>query len=177
MRRAQQWISIALCALSAAPFGWGQQPISPVIPRGGLLGSYSAPGIPASRLANSVRLRGLIQSGKLYLTAQDAIALAIENNIDIESDRYNALVSVWNYTRQLAGGPLPGVPSGSSQAGSVQNGQGVSGSQTAAAPAPMQRFLRSAQSPRRLILHSKARKFFRTSPTPNPTPRRARFPT
>jgi len=132
MRRAQQWISIALCALSAAPFGWGQQPISPVIPRGGLAGSYSAPGIPASRLANSARLRGLIQSGKLYLTAQDAIALAIENNIDIESDRYNALVSVWNYTRQLAGGPLPGVPSGSSQAGSVQNGQGVSGSQAAA---------------------------------------------
>ncbi len=71
---------------------------------------------PGSRLTNGARLRGLIQSGKLYLTAQDAIALALENNIDIESDRYNALIANWNYTRQQAGGPLPGVPSGSSQA-------------------------------------------------------------
>jgi hypothetical protein len=84
------------------------------------------------RLANSGRLRHLIQGGKLYLTAQDAIALAIENNIDVESNRYNALIDQWNYTRQLAGGPLPGVPSGSSQAGSVQSGQGVAGSQAAA---------------------------------------------
>ena len=131
MRRAQQWISVGLCAFSIAPLGVSQS-ISPVMPGGGPLGWYSAPAIPGSRSANSARLRGLIQSGKLYLTSQDAIALALENNIDIESDRYNALISVWNYTRQLAGGPLPGVPSGSSQAGSVQNGQGVSGSQAAA---------------------------------------------
>jgi outer membrane protein TolC len=116
----------------AGPLGWSQQSIDPVTPRGGLFGSYSAPAIPASRLANSARLRGLIQGGKLYLTSQDAIALAVENNIDIESDRYNALISVWSYTRTLAGGALPGVPSGSSQAGTVQSGEGVSGSEAAA---------------------------------------------
>ena len=134
MRRAQQWISLALCLLCAAPAGWSQQsPLGPLSAPGGAWFRYNAPSIPASRLANSsTRLHGLIQGGKLYLTSEDAIALAIENNIDIESDRYNALIDTWNYTRQLAGGPLPGVPSGSSQVGSVQSGQGVAGSQAAA---------------------------------------------
>jgi outer membrane protein len=130
MRRIQQFLSIALCALCAAPAGWSQDGIGPGSDRTWF--SYSATAIPPSRLANSNRLRNLIQGGKLYLTAQDAIALAIENNIDIESNRYNALIDRWNYTRQLAGGPLPGVPSGSSQAGSVQSGEGVAGSQAAA---------------------------------------------
>jgi outer membrane protein len=132
MKRVRQSIAAGLCALAAGPLGWSQQAISPVMPRGGTFGSYSAPQIPPVRPGNSNRLRGLIQGGKLYLTAQDAIALALENNIDIESDRYNALIDVWNYTRQQAGGPLPGVPSGSSQAGTVQNGEGVSGSEAAA---------------------------------------------
>ncbi len=132
MKNFQKWIVIGLCALSSGPLGWAQETITPVLPRGGLFGSYSAPQIPPSRLGNSGRLSGLIQGGKLYLTAQDAIALAIENNVDIESDRYNALIAQWNYKRQQAGGPLPGVPSGSSQAGSVQSGEGVAGSQAAA---------------------------------------------
>ena len=132
MMRFERSIALALCALFASPFSWGQQAITPVKPGHGLLGSYSTPAVPESRLSNSARLRGLIQAGKLYLTSQDAIALAIENNIDIESERYNALIAQWNYTRQQAGGPLPGYPSGSSQVGSVQSGQGVAGSQAAA---------------------------------------------
>ncbi len=132
MKKFRQLIAFGLCALSSGPLGWSQDAISPVLPRGGFFGSYSAPQIPASRRGNSTRLQSLVQGGKLYLTAQDAIALAIENNIDIESDRYNALIDTWNYRRQQAGGPLPGVPSGSSQAGSVQNGEGVAGSQAAA---------------------------------------------
>jgi outer membrane protein TolC len=68
----------------------------------------------------------------LYLTKQDAIALALENNIDIEVSRYNPLISEWQLERAQAGGALPGVPSGASQAGSVASGQGVSGSQAAA---------------------------------------------
>jgi len=74
----------------------------------------------------------LIRAGKLYLTAHDAIALALENNIDIENARYNASLMAWNLERSQAGGALPGVPSGSSQASSVQSGQGVLGSQQAA---------------------------------------------
>jgi outer membrane protein TolC len=68
----------------------------------------------------------------LYLTAQDAIALALENNIDIEIARYNPLISEWQLIRSQAGGPLPGIPSNASQAGAVASGQGVAGSQSAA---------------------------------------------
>lgn len=93
---------------------------------------YLAPTVPPVRMGNSGRLRSLVRAGKLYLTVQDAIALAIENNIDIEVNRYNPLIEQWNLQRAEAGGPLPGVPSGVSQAGSVATGQGVAGSQAAA---------------------------------------------
>jgi outer membrane protein TolC len=93
---------------------------------------YQAPVVPPVRTRNSLRIHDLIRAGKLYLTVQDAIALALENNIDLESARYNPLMDEWNLELFSAGGALPGVPSGSSQAGSVANGQGVNGSQAAA---------------------------------------------
>lgn len=68
----------------------------------------------------------------LYLTVQDAIALALENNIDLEVARYNPILSEWQLERSQAGGALPGVPSSASNAGNVANGQGVAGSQAAA---------------------------------------------
>ena len=74
----------------------------------------------------------LIQAGKLYLTAHDAIALSLENNIDIENARYSPILTEWNLERALAGGALPGVPSGATQSASVASGQGVLGSQQAA---------------------------------------------
>ena len=54
----------------------------------------------------------------------------MENNIDIESHRYDA--TGWRLERAQAGGALPGVPTGASQASSVASGQGVLGSQAAA---------------------------------------------
>ena len=93
---------------------------------------YVAPTVPPARLNNSGRLSDLIRAGTLYLTAQDAIALALEDNIDLESARYNPLIAVWNLERSQAGGALPGVPSAAGFAGSVASGQGVAGSQAAA---------------------------------------------
>lgn len=93
---------------------------------------YLPPQIPPVRLQNSGRLRDLIRAGMLYLTVQDAIALALENNIDIEVARYNPILAEWQLERSRAGGALPGVPSGASQAGNVASGQGVAGSQAAA---------------------------------------------
>ena len=96
------------------------------------LRSYIAPTTPPIRLADSSRLRGLIRAGALYLTVQDAIALALENNIDLEIARYGPLIASWNLIRSQAGGALPGVPSGAAQAGAVASGQGVTGSQQSA---------------------------------------------
>jgi outer membrane protein TolC len=83
-------------------------------------------------MGNSARLKELIRAGNLYLSAQDAIALALENNIDVEVSRYAREIAQWQLLRSTAGGALPGVPSGASQAGSVASGQGVVGSQSAA---------------------------------------------
>jgi outer membrane protein len=93
---------------------------------------YLAPDVPPVRLQNSGRLAGLVRAGMLYLTVQDAIALVLENNIDIEVARYNPIIAEWQLERSRAGGALPGVPSSAANAGNVANGQGVIGSQAAA---------------------------------------------
>jgi outer membrane protein TolC len=88
---------------------------------------YEAPSVPQVRLTNSPRLPKLIRAGNLYLSAQDAVALAIENNLGLEVDRYGPLLAQSALERSKAGGPLRGVPSGNSQVSSVNSGVGVNG--------------------------------------------------
>lgn len=130
----RQSLAVALCATFTLSPGLAQtNSIEPIRPQGYLLRRPYAPvDVPPARLADSQRLAGLFRAGKLYLTAQDAVALALENNIDIEISRYTPISALWRVTRAEAGGALPGVPSGSAQAGSVASGQGVLGSQAAA---------------------------------------------
>jgi outer membrane protein len=106
--------------------------IVPVRPTAPLVRSYQAPTVPPIRLSDSGRLQGLIRAGVLYLSVEDAIVLALENNIDLEIARYGPILADWNLERAEAGGALPGVPSGAAQAGAVAAGQGVSGSQQSA---------------------------------------------
>jgi len=125
-------IAIGLCLASLS---WAQDiaPIEPQRPQAPIIiRPYLPVTVPPVRLANSPRLQELVRAGTLYLTAQDAIALALENNIDIEVSRYNPFITQWQLERAQAGGALPGVPSSASQAGSVATGQGVAGSQAAA---------------------------------------------
>jgi outer membrane protein len=127
-------LACALCITSTGLPLWSQQSaIAPQKPQAFVIWRpYEAEYTPPARLSNSLRLRSLVRAGKLYLTAQDAIALALENNIDIESARYNPLILASQVRRLEAGGALAGVPSARSQVGSVQSGQGVAGSQAAA---------------------------------------------
>jgi outer membrane protein TolC len=94
--------------------------------------SYAPPEAPVSRLSNSKRLHDLLRAGKLYLTVQDTLALAIENNLNLEVDRYGPLLAQSALERQKAGGPLRGVPSAAAQVASVDSGLGVNGSIQAA---------------------------------------------
>ena len=126
-------------ALCFSQLLWAQQvtsqqsEIEPARPRANVLvRPYLPATIPPAPLSNSDRLRGLIRAGKLYLSPHDAVALALENNIDIEVARYSPILLEWQLERSQAGGALPGVPSAASQAGAVTNGQGVLGSQAAA---------------------------------------------
>ena len=130
----QKALALVLCVLCGSPAVQAQQQgIAPQRPSGFIfIRPYEATTVPPVRPGNSLRLRDLVRAGKIYLTAQDAIALALENNIDLEIDRYNPLLGVWQLERAEAGGTLPGVPSGSSQSQQVASGQGVAGSQQAA---------------------------------------------
>ncbi|HWE49528.1 MAG TPA: TolC family protein [Bryobacteraceae bacterium] len=110
-----------------------QASIAPVRPDAPiLLRPYLPAEVPPVRTGNSGRFATLIRAGKLYLSVRDAIALTLENNIDIEVARYGPYTLEWRLERAQAGGALPGVPSGASQAASVASGQGVQGSQVAA---------------------------------------------
>jgi outer membrane protein len=97
-----------------------------------LIRSYRAAWIPPVNLRNSDHLHALIRAGHLYLTVQDAIALAIENNLDLEVDRYGPLNADWALQRAQGGGPLRGVTNGSSLVNQATSGQGVLGSEVAA---------------------------------------------
>src|ERR1039457_1076856 len=70
--------------------------------------------VPPAKLANTPRLEQLVRSGNLYLWAQDVIALALENNLDIAVERYGPYLSREVLRRAQAGGLLRGtdVPGG-----------------------------------------------------------------
>ncbi|QHN04751.1 TolC family protein [Granulicella sp. WH15] len=87
-------------------------------------GPYMPSLVPAASLANSPRIDQLIHDGKLYLSLDDAILLALENNLDIAISRYNLPIAEADVERTRAGGAFRGV-----NAGIVQNtpGGGVGG--------------------------------------------------
>ena len=75
----------------------------------GFLGPYRRPRVPELFDGSATRLTGLIRDGKLYLTLQDAIALAIENNLDVEAERYNIVLAHTDTVRAAGGGSLRGI--------------------------------------------------------------------
>jgi outer membrane protein len=96
---------------------------------------YIAPVVPPVRLANSSRLHDLIRAGQLYLTVRDALALAVENNLNLEVQRYEPLQVAWTLQRLQGGGALRGAPANSVQVGAVASGQGVIGTEESAGQA------------------------------------------
>ncbi|MBV9765908.1 MAG: TolC family protein [Acidobacteriaceae bacterium] len=84
----------------------GQSAVRIDPPQGGLgwlTRPYQQREIPPINLANSDRLESLVRAGNLYLSAQDVIALALENNLDIEIQRYGPLLYK-EVTRRTEGG-------------------------------------------------------------------------
>ena len=65
--------------------------------------------MPPIELQNSSRLSSLIRAGNLYLSARDVVALSIENNIDVEIQRYGPLLAQQVLKRAQAGGALRSV--------------------------------------------------------------------
>ncbi|MGH9466485.1 MAG: hypothetical protein ACRD1Y_03935, partial [Terriglobales bacterium] len=64
------------------------------------------------QLANSPRVMSLLHDGKLYLSLDDAIALALENNLDIAIQRYNLPIADTDILRAKSGASPLGVATG-----------------------------------------------------------------
>jgi outer membrane protein len=75
----------------------------------GFLGPFRRPTVPQLFPGDETRLSSLIRDGKLYLTLQDAIALALENNLDVETERYNLVLGRIDETRAAGGGSTRGI--------------------------------------------------------------------
>lgn len=76
-------------------------------------------------MSNSGRLESLIRAGNLYLSLPDAIALALENNLDVELQRLGARISDASLLRAQAGGILRGAtPQVQGGPGSAQGQRG-----------------------------------------------------
>ncbi len=86
--------------------------------------AYRAVHVPAANLANSPRIDTLVVNGILQLSLHDAIALALENNLDLAIARYNIPIAQADVLRTKAGGIFRGV-----NTGVVQNtpGGGIGG--------------------------------------------------
>ncbi len=70
---------------------------------------YSPISVQAPALTNSPRVDQLIQDGKMKLSLQDAIALALENNLDIVVQRYTPWIADTDILRTLGGGASRGL--------------------------------------------------------------------
>jgi outer membrane protein len=85
---------------------------------------YEPQEVAQPNLGNSPRIDSLMRDGKIYLSIDDAVALALENNLDIDIARYNLNIADTDYLRAKSGANILGV-----NAGIVQNtpGGGVGG--------------------------------------------------
>jgi len=103
-------------------------------------GPYENPYVPAPRMSNSDRISSLMRDGALHLTVEDAIALALENNLDIAVSRYNIGFSQTDVLRAAGGGAargfsgsfssaalFSGAIGGGVSAGGVSGGGGAGG--------------------------------------------------
>ncbi len=138
--------NIPLFALAAVGC-WGQTPeITIETPKGPpVVGPILRPFhlerriVSPATLSNTPRLESLIRAGNLYLSAQDVIALSLENNVDIAIQRYGPYLAREVVRRAQGGGFLrdisqpisPGPTSVSLEGVSVnavglqENGSGV----------------------------------------------------
>ncbi|MBO0910267.1 MAG: TolC family protein [Acidobacteria bacterium] len=90
-----------------------------------VIAPYTRRDVPPPELSNTPRIDALMRDGKIYLSMDDAVALALENNLDIAIARYNFGIADTDILRAKSGAnTIFGVP-----AGIVQNtpGGGVGG--------------------------------------------------
>jgi outer membrane protein len=149
MSLAKSVLAILLCLAVAAP-GFGQTPDIPGASRRPVLSwftwNYEPQPVPNVVFEDSTRIDKLMRAGMLYLSLRDAIALALENNLDIETARFSRRLSDANLLRVSSGqllrnisssissgpssatlGVLAGTQLGSGGSGGASSGSGQGG--------------------------------------------------
>ncbi len=91
------------------------------------VGPYTGRSVAQPSFANSARIRSLIRDGKLMLSMSDAIALALENNLDLTIARYNLPIADTDLLRSKAGSGVRGVNTGVVSGTPGGTGSGVTG--------------------------------------------------
>ncbi len=127
-------ISSSLAAQSAPPAPTPDTPAGPRFDVGDLtkpkshfpnpFAPYRVRHLPSPGGSSTGGLAQLMRDGKVYLSINDAVALALENNLDLAIARFNMLIADTDIWRADAGSTITGVNSGV-----VQNtpGGGASG--------------------------------------------------
>ena len=118
MRRIQSTIALFCVWMMATPSILAQQPSTSAdqghtwFNFGNMSKWYQASLVAPVSVSNSARLESLVRAGKLYLSLQDAIAAALENNIDLEVQRYTPRLAETDVMRAKAGALLRGFGTG-----------------------------------------------------------------
>jgi outer membrane protein len=91
------------------------------------LSIYKARKTPSPSFANTPRIDQLLQNGSLMLGLDDAIALALENNLDLAIARYNLDIADTDLLRSKSGSTIRGVTTGLVTGTPGGGGGGVTG--------------------------------------------------
>src|SRR5215472_231284 len=75
-----------------------------------VLNPYKPNPIPPLQLENSPRLKDLVRGGKVDLSLSQALALAIENNLDIAVQRFVRPIAEADQLRTSSGQAARGIP-------------------------------------------------------------------
>ena len=68
-----------------------------------VIAPYTSQYVPPPNLTNSARTDQLFRDGKMYLSINDAVAMALENNLDIVFQRYNLSIADTDMLRTKSG--------------------------------------------------------------------------
>jgi outer membrane protein TolC len=132
-----RWAVLALLIMATVDINSQQLPATPSTSyrppqldfrpagRGGwLFAPYRPPVVRASSTQDSELLSTLTHDGKVALTLQDAIELAVENNFDVELQRYDLEFAATELLRARGGGLLRGMPTTIAELPSGEGGPG-----------------------------------------------------
>ncbi len=143
MSRVKSVVAILLCFLMGSPVFGQTQGLTLETGNGliyGLTRNFRARPVAEVSFADSLRVEKLMRAGSIYLSLRDAIALALENNLDIESVRYSPKLAradllrasagqlIRNVSTNISSGASSASPNVQSSAAAVNNVSGSSGS-------------------------------------------------